>query len=54
VKRRSKFHDQGDAKWIVIREQLRVHNDMPFRWPTPGWPISRPGVGHPEGIFGVF
>jgi hypothetical protein len=23
------FHDQGDAKWIVIRLQLRGHNDMP-------------------------
>jgi hypothetical protein len=22
------FHDQGDAKWIVIR--LRGHNDIPF------------------------
>jgi hypothetical protein len=26
-----KFHDQGDAKWIVIREQLRDHNDTPAR-----------------------
>jgi hypothetical protein len=25
----SKFHDQGDAEWIVIRGQLRGHNDMP-------------------------
>jgi hypothetical protein len=25
-----KFHDQGDAKWIVIRGQLRGHNDTPF------------------------
>jgi hypothetical protein len=24
------FHDQEDAKWIVIRGQLRVHNDTPF------------------------
>jgi hypothetical protein len=23
------FHDQGDAKWIVIRGQLRGHNDTP-------------------------
>jgi hypothetical protein len=28
------FHDQGDAKWIVIRGQLRSHNDMPFGRPT--------------------
>jgi hypothetical protein len=26
------FHDQGDAKWIVIRGQLRGHNGMPFKW----------------------
>jgi hypothetical protein len=24
------FHDQGDAKWIVIWGQLGGHNDMPF------------------------
>jgi hypothetical protein len=30
------FHDQGDAKWIVIRGQLRGHNDIPFGRPTPG------------------
>jgi hypothetical protein len=30
-----KFHDQGDAKWIVIREQLRGHNNTPFGRPTP-------------------
>ena len=23
-------HDQADAKWIVIRIQLRGHNDTPF------------------------
>jgi hypothetical protein len=27
--------DQGDAKWIVIRGQLRGDNDMPFGQPTP-------------------
>jgi hypothetical protein len=26
-----KFHDQEDAKWIVIRGQLWGHNDMPIR-----------------------
>jgi hypothetical protein len=24
-----KFHDQGDAKWMVIRGQLRGHNNTP-------------------------
>jgi hypothetical protein len=23
-------HDQADAEWIVIRTQLRGHNDAPF------------------------
>jgi hypothetical protein len=27
---------------------------MPFRRPTPGWPMGRPGVGHPQGVFGIF
>jgi hypothetical protein len=38
------FHDQGDAKWIVIRRPLRVHNDIPFGRPTPGRPIGCPGL----------
>jgi hypothetical protein len=29
------FHDQGEAKWIVIRGQLRGHNDTPCGRPTP-------------------
>jgi hypothetical protein len=49
-----KFHDQGDAEWIVIRRQLRGQNDTPFRRPTPGRPIGRPGVGRPLGVVGVF
>jgi hypothetical protein len=49
-----KFHDQGDAKWIVIREQLRGHNDMPFGRPPPDRPSARRGVGRPQGVFGVF
>jgi hypothetical protein len=24
-----KFHDQGDAKWIKIRGQLKGHNETP-------------------------
>ena len=49
-----KFHDQGDTEWIVIRGQLGGHNDTPFGRPTPGRPISRPGVGRPQGVLGVF
>jgi hypothetical protein len=29
------FHDQGDARRIVIRTSLWGHNDKPFRQPTP-------------------
>jgi hypothetical protein len=47
------FHDQGDAKWIVIRGQLRGHNDTPFEWPTPVRPIGRQVVGRPQGVVGV-
>jgi hypothetical protein len=47
------FHVQGEAKWILIRGQLRGHYDTTFGRPTPGRPIDRPGVGCPQGIFGV-
>jgi hypothetical protein len=46
--RSGEFHDQGDAKWIVIRGKLRGHDDAPFGRPTPSRPIGRLGV------FGVF
>jgi hypothetical protein len=46
------FHDQGEAKRIVVRGQLKGHNDTLFRWPTPGRPIGRPGVGFPQDVFG--
>jgi hypothetical protein len=46
------FHDRGDPEWIVIRGQLRGHNDTPFGRPTPGQPIGRPGVSRPLGVFG--
>jgi hypothetical protein len=39
---KGEFHDQGDAEWIVIRRQLRGHNDTPCGWPAPGRPIGRP------------
>jgi hypothetical protein len=45
-------HDQWDAKWMVIRRPLRVHNDMPFGRLIPSRPIGRPGVGRPKGVFG--
>jgi hypothetical protein len=48
------FHDQGDAKWIVIRAPLSGHNDTPFGRPSPGRLISNPGVGRPSGVFGDF
>jgi hypothetical protein len=46
-----KFHDQGDAKWKVIRGQLRDHDYTPCGRPTPGRPIGQLGVGR---IFGGF
>jgi hypothetical protein len=52
--RKSGWHDQADAGWIVIRGLLRGHNDAPFGWPVPGRPIGPPGVGHLKGVFGVF
>jgi hypothetical protein len=42
------FHDQGDAKWIVIRG----HNNMPFGRPTSSRPIGHPVVSCPQGVFG--
>jgi hypothetical protein len=48
------FRDQGDAEWMVIKGQLRGHNDTPFGRPTPGRPVGRPGVGHPKGVLGGF
>jgi hypothetical protein len=53
-KRKGEFHDEADAEWIVIRGLLRGHNDTPFGRPTRGWPIGCLGVGHPQGVFGVF
>jgi hypothetical protein len=45
-----KFHDEGDAKWIVIRGQLRRHNDTPFGWPAPSRPIGHLRVGRPQDV----
>jgi hypothetical protein len=47
-----KFHDEEDAEWIVIRGQLRGHNNTPFERPTPGRPIGCPVVGRSQGVFG--
>jgi hypothetical protein len=46
------FHDQVDAKWIVIRRSLWGHNDMPCGWPASGRPIGHPGSGSSQGVFG--
>jgi hypothetical protein len=48
------FYDQGDARWIIIRGQLRDHNDTYCGRPAPGRPIGRPGSGRPQGVIGVF
>jgi hypothetical protein len=47
-------HDQADAEWVVIRTQLRGHNDTPFGRPAPGRPSGRPGSGRPSGVFCMF
>jgi hypothetical protein len=47
------FYDQGDAKWIVIRGQLRGRNETPCGRPTSGRPIGRPGVGRPYLVISV-
>jgi hypothetical protein len=39
---KGEFLDQGDAEGIVIRRELRGHNDKPFGQPTPGRLIGRP------------
>jgi hypothetical protein len=36
------------------RGPLRGHNNTPFGRPTPGRPVGRLGVGHPQGVFGSF
>jgi hypothetical protein len=40
--------------WIVIRGQLRGHNDTPFGRPTHNRPFYRPCNCRPKGIFGGF
>jgi hypothetical protein len=57
---KGEFHDQGYARWIVIRRSLRGHNDTPCGQPAGCSPRaadksarSRP-VGRPQGIIGVF
>jgi hypothetical protein len=47
-------HDYANAEWIVIRGLLKGKNYMPFGRKTPSQAITRPGVGRPQGIFGVF
>jgi hypothetical protein len=47
-------HDQTDAEWIVIKTQLRGHNNTPFGQQAPGQPSSRPGSGRSSGVFCMF
>jgi hypothetical protein len=47
-------HDQADAEWIVIWRPIWSYNNMPLGRPTSGRHIGRLGVGHPQGVFGVF
>jgi hypothetical protein len=35
------FHNQGEAKWIVIRRPLSGHNDTPFGQPPAGLSAAR-------------
>jgi hypothetical protein len=35
------FHNQGEAKWIVIRRSVLGHNDTPCEQLAPGRPIGR-------------
>jgi hypothetical protein len=37
-------HDQADAEWMVIRTQLRGHNDTAFRRPAPAGPPAARGL----------
>jgi hypothetical protein len=38
IKANGGFDNQADAEWIVIRTQLRGHNDTPFGRIAPGRP----------------
>jgi hypothetical protein len=44
---KGEFHDQADAKWIVIKGLLRGHEDTPCWRPTHSRPICCLGVGPP-------
>jgi hypothetical protein len=52
--RSGELHGQGDARWVVIRGQLRGQNDMPIGRPTSGRPIGRSGVDRSKCILGSF
>jgi hypothetical protein len=44
------FHDQGDAKWMIIRRSLWSHNNTPCGRPA----YQPPGVWPPAGRNGWF
>jgi hypothetical protein len=47
-------HHQADAEWVVIRTQLRGHNNTLFGRAAFGRLSGRPGSGHPSGVFCTF
>jgi hypothetical protein len=51
--RGGKFHDMGDAKWIVIRRSLRGNNDTPFERSTRPLGVHS-GSSRLQGVIGVF
>jgi hypothetical protein len=57
---KGEFHDQGYARWIVIRRSLRGHNDTPCGQPASCSPraANKPACSQPIGrlqvIIGVF
>jgi hypothetical protein len=49
-----KSHDQADTEWIVIRTQLRGHNDTPFGRLAPVSPPAARGLAALRACFVCF
>jgi hypothetical protein len=45
---------ENRLKNMCLEDCDLYHNDTPFGQAIPGRPISRPGVGHSQGVFGIF